>query len=135
MLPARIDELERVQLELEILRSIRISTQVRQLLAEEETEQQGLRRRIDERLGSLRHESDRLKAELERMEAAAVSWAASHLPRQPLSLRTTQAAGTLLTQQQPNRFPAASRSRTRRAQRFAPSMAASRRNLAPSGAS
>ena len=74
-------------------------------------------------------------AELERMEVAAVSWAASHLPRQPLSLRTTQAAGTLLTQQQPNRFPAASRSRTRRAQRFAPSMAASRRNLAPSGAS
>ncbi|HVB65508.1 MAG TPA: molecular chaperone DnaJ [Nitrolancea sp.] len=69
MLPARIDELERVQLELEILRSIRMSTQVRQLLAEEETEQQGLRRRIDERLGSLRSEADRLKAELERMEA------------------------------------------------------------------
>lgn len=69
MLPARIDELERVQLELEILRSIRMSTQVRQLLAEEETEQQGLRRTIDERLGSLRHEAERLKAECERMEA------------------------------------------------------------------
>ncbi len=69
VLPARIDELERVQLELEILRSTRASTQLRQLLAEEETEQQGLRRRVDERLGPLRHESDRLRAEIERMEA------------------------------------------------------------------
>lgn len=46
-----------------------MSTQVRQLLAEEETEQQGLRRTVDERLGSLRREADRLKAECERMEA------------------------------------------------------------------
>lgn len=69
VLPARIDELERVQLELEILRAARASTQLRQLLAEEETEQQGLRRRLDERLGPLRHESDRLRGEVERMEA------------------------------------------------------------------
>jgi len=69
VLPARIDELERVQLELEILRATRASTQLRQLLAEEETEQQGLRRKIDERLGPLRAESDRLRAEVERMEA------------------------------------------------------------------
>ncbi len=69
VLPARIDELERVQLELEILRATRASTQLRQLLAEEETEQQGLRRTLDERLGPLRAESDRLRAEVERMEA------------------------------------------------------------------
>lgn len=69
MLPARLDELERVRLELEILRAERASTQIRQLLAEEETEQQGLRRRLDERLGPLRGESDRLRVEVERMEA------------------------------------------------------------------
>jgi hypothetical protein len=69
LLPARLDELERVQLELEILRAARASTQLRQLLAEEESEQQGLRRQVDERLGALRQEAERLKAEVERMEA------------------------------------------------------------------
>lgn len=69
MLPARVDELERVQLEVDLLRVESTARQLRQLLAEEEAAQQGLRRRLDEALGPLRLEIDRLKAECERLDA------------------------------------------------------------------
>jgi hypothetical protein len=69
VLPARLDELDRVRLELELHRLERVATQYRQLLAEEESEQQGLRRRIDERIGSVKNEIERLKAEVERLDA------------------------------------------------------------------
>lgn len=69
MLPACLDELERVQLELELARVTTTTTQLRQLLAEEEAEQQGLRRRIDDTLGALQAETERLRAECERLEA------------------------------------------------------------------
>lgn len=68
MLPARIDELERVQLQLELLRANRTANQMRQLLTEEETEQQVLKLRLDDRLGPLRSATERLKAEIDRAD-------------------------------------------------------------------
>ena len=46
-----------------------MTRQLRQLLAEEEAQQQVLRRRIDDCLGPLRVEIDRLKSECERLDA------------------------------------------------------------------
>lgn len=68
VLPARTDELERVNLELELLRRTRAVEQLRRLLSEEEAAQQDLRRRIEEQVGLLRAEIERLKAEVERLE-------------------------------------------------------------------
>lgn len=69
MLPARLDELERVNLELEVLRRARAVEQLRELLTEEEAAQEALRRRIEQQIGRLRAEIDRIKAESERLEA------------------------------------------------------------------
>lgn len=69
MLPARVDELERVILEVELLRRTHALEQLRQLLAEEEASQQELRRRIETELGRLRQEIDRIKAEADRLDA------------------------------------------------------------------
>ncbi len=68
MLPARVDELERIQLELELVRSEQAIEQLRHLLAEEESAQQSLTRRVEERLGHRRREIERLRAEIERLE-------------------------------------------------------------------
>ncbi|MDI3340609.1 MAG: molecular chaperone DnaJ [Sphaerobacter sp.] len=68
MLPARVDELERVRLEVELLRQTRAVEQLRQLLVEEEAAQEALRRRIEARLGPLRRDVERLKAEVERLD-------------------------------------------------------------------
>lgn len=68
MLPARIDELERANLELELLRRTRAYEQLRDLLSEEESAQEALRRTIEEQLGPLRMESERLKSEADRLD-------------------------------------------------------------------
>lgn len=68
MLPARLDELERVNLEVELLRRTRAVEQLRNLLSEEEAAQQALRRQIEQRLGPLRSQIERIKAEAERLE-------------------------------------------------------------------
>jgi len=68
VLPARVDELERVRLELELRRRTLALEQLRALLTEEEAAQEELRRRIEDRLGPLRREIERLKAELERLD-------------------------------------------------------------------
>lgn len=68
MLPARVDELERVNLELELLRRGRTIEQLKHLLSEEESAQEGLRRTIDQELGSLQSEIERMKAEIDRLD-------------------------------------------------------------------
>ena len=68
VLPARVDELERAQLELELVRSEQANEQLRHLFAEEESAYQALTRRIEERLGPRRREIERLRAETERLE-------------------------------------------------------------------
>lgn len=68
VLPARVEELERVRVEIELLRVARAVEQFRQLLSEEESEQQMLRTQVDERIGPLRDEIERLRAEIERGE-------------------------------------------------------------------
>ena len=68
VLPARVDELERAQLELELVRSEQANEQLRHLFAEEESAHQVLTRRIEERLGPRRREIERLRAETERLE-------------------------------------------------------------------
>jgi hypothetical protein len=68
VLPAGTDELERVNLELELVRREHAVEQMRNLLSEEETAQQMLTRRIEEQLGPRRREIGRLKAEVERLE-------------------------------------------------------------------
>jgi hypothetical protein len=62
-LPATIAELERIELELELLRRIEAVTQLRQEITREELQQQSLRRRVEERLGPLYREIEQLKAE------------------------------------------------------------------------
>lgn len=69
VLPARLDELERVNLELEVLRRTRAVEQLRGLLTEEESAQEELRRRIEQQVGRLRAEIERLKAEADRLES------------------------------------------------------------------
>lgn len=68
MLPARLDELERVNLELELLRRTRAVEQLRDLLSEEEAAQQALRRMMEQQVGPLRAQIERIKAEVERLE-------------------------------------------------------------------
>lgn len=68
MVPARLDEMERVTLELELVRRTRAVDQLRHLLSEEEAAQQALRLRIEGVLGPLRAEIDRIRAEAERAE-------------------------------------------------------------------
>ena len=62
-LPATTVELERIALELELLRRSETVTQLRQVITHEELQQQALRRRIEERLGPLCREIEQVKAE------------------------------------------------------------------------
>ncbi|MBX6343339.1 MAG: molecular chaperone DnaJ, partial [Thermomicrobiaceae bacterium] len=68
MLPARVDELERVNLDLELRRRVAAVEDLQRAICEEEAAQQALRRLIEERVGSLRSEIERLRAEVERLE-------------------------------------------------------------------
>lgn len=67
-LPALTDELERVRLDLDLARRDAAIAAVRARIAAEESEQQRVRRRIDDRLGALRRENDRLSAEVARLD-------------------------------------------------------------------
>lgn len=69
MLPARSDELERVQLELELRRRLVSIDSLRDLLREEQQEQQSLQREVDSRLAPLRSDLDRLVTEISRLES------------------------------------------------------------------
>lgn len=68
-LPATVTELERVELELELLRRNATLAQLRQAITQAELEQQALRRRLEERLGPLHREIELLKAEVSALEA------------------------------------------------------------------
>uniref|UniRef100_A0A831TJN2 Molecular chaperone DnaJ n=1 Tax=Thermorudis peleae TaxID=1382356 RepID=A0A831TJN2_9BACT len=68
-LPATIAELERIELELELLRRNATISHLRQAITQEELEQQSLRRVIEERLGPLHREIEQLKAEVNALEA------------------------------------------------------------------
>lgn len=68
-LPATVAELERVQLELELLRRTAMVDDLRRAITHEELQQQSLRRLIEERLGPLHREIEQLKAEVNGLEA------------------------------------------------------------------
>lgn len=67
MLPARVDELERVALEVELLRRGHLVSQARANLSEEEARQEAVRHRIESQLGGTRFEIERLRADIERL--------------------------------------------------------------------
>jgi hypothetical protein len=69
VLPARPDELERTRLELELRRRLVSIESLRDLLREEQEEQQSLQRAIDTRLATLRNDLERLITEIARLEA------------------------------------------------------------------
>jgi len=67
VLPARVDELERVALEVELLRRGHLVSQARANLNEEEARQEAVRHRIESQLGGTRFEIERLRADVERL--------------------------------------------------------------------
>lgn len=67
MLPAHVDELERVALEVELLRRGHLVSQARANLNEEEARQEAVRHRIESQLGGDRFEIERLRADVERL--------------------------------------------------------------------
>ncbi len=69
MLPARSDELERVQLELELRRRLSAKAALQELLQEEQREQQRLQSEFDSRLAPLRNDLERLVSEISRLES------------------------------------------------------------------
>jgi hypothetical protein len=69
VLPARVDELERAALTVELRRRLNVLDQLRDLLNEEQSEQARIQREIDQRLGSLRGDIDRLTSEITRLES------------------------------------------------------------------
>lgn len=68
LLPARTDELERVCLDVEIARRERQIAEMRARITAEEAEQRGLQRQIDDRIGTLRRDFERITAEIQRLE-------------------------------------------------------------------
>lgn len=68
VLPALTDELERVRLDLDLARRAAAISGVRSRITAEESEQQRIRRRIDDRIGELRREDERLTAEVARLD-------------------------------------------------------------------
>lgn len=68
-LPALTDELERVRLEIEIARRDRLIDDMRARITAEEANQRLVQRQIDDRIGSLRNDVDRISAEIPRLEA------------------------------------------------------------------
>lgn len=68
-LPALLDELDRVQLDVEIARRNNRIAHLRELITAEQAGQQRLRVQIDERIGLLRRDVERIGAEIQRLEA------------------------------------------------------------------
>jgi hypothetical protein len=68
-LPALTDELERVRLVIEIARRDQKIAEMRALITAEEAAQRLVQRQIDDRIGILRHDVDRLSTEIPRLEA------------------------------------------------------------------
>lgn len=69
MLPARTEELERVQLELELRRRQSSNAVLQELVQEEQREQQRLQNEVDTRLATLRNDLERLVSEISRLES------------------------------------------------------------------
>jgi hypothetical protein len=69
VLPARVDELERAALAVELHRRLNALDQLRDLFDEEQQEQARLQREIDQRLGALRKDIDRMTSEITRLES------------------------------------------------------------------
>jgi hypothetical protein len=69
VLPARSDELERVQLELELRRRLSANAALQELLQEEQREQQRLQSEFDTRLAPLRSDLERLVSEISKIES------------------------------------------------------------------
>ena len=68
-LPALPDELERVRLDVAIARQEHASTGLRARITAEEGLQQALQRQIDDRVGRLRQDVERITTEIQRLEA------------------------------------------------------------------
>jgi len=68
-LPALLDELERVQIDVEIARRIARVEELRAQITAEQANQQTLRMQIDDRIGLLRRDVERIGAEIQRLEA------------------------------------------------------------------
>ncbi|HMM42633.1 MAG TPA: hypothetical protein PKA95_12080, partial [Thermomicrobiales bacterium] len=68
-LPALLDELDRVRLDIEIARRNNRIAHLRELITAEQAGQQRLRVQIDERIGLLRRDVERIGAEIQRLEA------------------------------------------------------------------
>jgi hypothetical protein len=69
VLPARFDELERVQLELELRRRLSTTAFLQDLVNEEQRDQQRLQQEFDTRLSPLRNDLERLISEISRLES------------------------------------------------------------------
>jgi hypothetical protein len=69
VLPARSEELERVQLELELRRRLSSTNFLQELVQEEQREQQRLQQEFDTRLAPLRNDLERLISEISRLES------------------------------------------------------------------
>lgn len=69
VLPARSEELERVQLELELRRRLSSSAAMQEIVQEEQREQQRLQGEFDARLAPLRNDLERLVSEISRLES------------------------------------------------------------------
>jgi hypothetical protein len=69
VLPARSEELERVQLELELRRRLSSTNFLQELVQEEQREQQRLQQEFDTRLAPLRSDLERLVSEISRLES------------------------------------------------------------------
>jgi hypothetical protein len=69
VLPARSEELERVQLELELRRRLSSNAFLQELVQEEQREQQRLQSEVDSRLAPLRNDLERLVSEVSRLES------------------------------------------------------------------
>jgi hypothetical protein len=69
VLPARSEELERVQLELELRRRLSSNAFLQELVQEEQREQQRLQSEFDTRLAPLRSDLERLVSEISRLES------------------------------------------------------------------
>jgi hypothetical protein len=68
-LPALLDELERVRLDIALAQRERVIDEVRAQITEEEAQQHTVQRAIDARTGDLRREVERLTVEVGRLEA------------------------------------------------------------------
>jgi hypothetical protein len=69
VLPARSEELERVQLELELRRRLSSTNFLQELVQEEQREQQRLQHEFDTRLSPLRNDLERIVSEISRLES------------------------------------------------------------------